>query len=108
MAGTFPSPQAVVAVNVPSSASVAVAAVNPSRIGLYVFNPGTVAIWVCPFLSNNGQPLAAAVGAAGSIIIQPQQGFMFGPPGFPPFTQGMNAIAASGTTNPISLWEYYQ
>jgi hypothetical protein len=107
MAGTFPSPQAAVAVNVPSSASVAVVPANPSRVGLYVFNPGTVAIWVCPFLSNNGLPLVAAVGAAGSLIIQPQQGFMFGPPSFPPFTQGMNAIAASGTTNPLSIWEWY-
>jgi hypothetical protein len=33
---------------------------------------------------------------------------MFGPPGFLPFTQGMNAIAATGTTNPLTLWEHYQ
>jgi hypothetical protein len=107
MAGTFPSPQAAVAVNVPAANSVTVVPANPSRAGLYVFNPGTVAIWVCPSLSNNGLPLAAAVAGSGSIPIQPQQGIMFGAPGMPPFTQGMNAIAASGTTNPITLWEHY-
>jgi hypothetical protein len=47
------------------------------------------------------------VAGSGSIPIQPQQGYMFGPPSFPPFTQGMNAIAASGTTNPITIWEFY-
>jgi hypothetical protein len=108
MAGTFPSPQAAVAVNVPAANSVTVVPANPSRVGLYVFNPGAVVLWICPTLSNNGQPLAAVVGGAGSIIIQPQQGYMFGPPGFPPFTQGMNAIAANGTTNPLTIWEWYQ
>jgi hypothetical protein len=107
VAGTFPSPQAALAVNVPAANSVTVVSSNPSRAGLYVFNPGAVVIWVCPSLSNNGLPLAAAVAGSGSIPIQPQQGYMFGPPSFPPFTQGMNAIAASGTTNPISIWEFY-
>jgi hypothetical protein len=107
MAGTFPSPQAAVAVNVPAANSVTVVPANPSRAGLYVFNPGTVALWICPTLSNNGLPLAALVGGAGSIALQPQQGLMFGYPGMPVFTQGMNAIAASGATNPLTIWEFY-
>jgi hypothetical protein len=107
MAGTFPSPQAALAINVPNTGSVTVISSNPSRAGFYIFNPGAVVIWVCPTLSNNGLPLAAAVAGAGSIPIQPQQGIMFGAPGMPPFTQGMNAIAASGATNPLTLWEFY-
>jgi hypothetical protein len=107
MAGTYPSPQATVSVSV-GTVSVLVVPLNLSRSGLYVFNPGAVVLWICPITTNNGLPLAASVGGAGSIAVQPQQGLIFGGSGLPHFTNGMNAIAASGGSNPITCWEYFQ
>ena len=83
------------------AASVVVAPPNPHRAGLYVFNPSnTVSLWVAP----EGTP--AVVGGAGSIVIEPGQGLMFGPPGMPRWASGMNAVAPSGAGNPISILEY--
>jgi hypothetical protein len=81
-------------------ASVVVAPPNAHRAGLYVFNPSnTVPLWVAPAGTQ------AAVSGAGSIVIQPGQGMMFGPPSMPPWTNGMSAIA-SGDGGPISVLEY--
>jgi hypothetical protein len=99
---TYPSPAALTAPTV-SNASVAVTGVNLQRAGLYVFNPsGTITLWVAP------TGIAAAVNGAGSIAIQPLQGVMFGPPGMPPWTTGMNAVASSAGANVIVILEFYR
>lgn len=102
MGTTQPSPNALSTSTV-SNSSVAVAQVNPQRLGLYVFNPSaSITLWVSP------TGVAAAVNGAGSVAIQPLQGVMFGPPNTPPWTNGMNAIASSAGSNVIVILEYYQ
>ena len=101
---TVPSPANIVASIGP--ASTVVVGANLTRMGLFVFNPSGVVIWVCPSTTNTGQAQAAVVGGAGSIPIQPQQGLMLGGSAMPPFTNGLNAISASGT-NPLTVWEFY-
>jgi hypothetical protein len=99
---TYPSPNALSAPTV-SNSSVAVAAYNAQRAGLYVFNPSaTVTLWVSP------TGTAAVVNGAGSVAIQPLQGVMFGPPNTPPWTNGMSAIASAGGSNVIVILEYSQ
>ena len=99
MGTTYPSPAALPTPFV-SSGSVQVAFPNPQRSGLYVFNPSaTVSLYVLP------TGMAPAVGSG--IIIQPQQGVMFGPPNTPSWTAGMNAIAGSAGSNVIIVLEYY-
>src|SRR5580698_179687 len=101
MTTTYPSPNALSAPTV-SNSSVAVAAQNLQRAGLYVFNPSaTITLWVSP------SGIAATVNGAGSVAIQPLQGVMFGPPNTPPWTNGMNAIASSAGSNVIVILEYY-
>lgn len=101
MATTYPSPNALAPSTV-SNASVAVAAANLQRLGLYVFNPSaTVTLWVSPTGTT------AAVSGAGSIAIQPLQGVMFGPPYMPSWTNGMNAIASVAGANVIVILEFY-
>jgi hypothetical protein len=100
MPTTLPSPSALNPPQVGMS-SVQIAAVNPQRTGLYVFNPsGTVTLWVSP----DGTP--AAVNGAGSVAIQPLQGIFFGPPTMPSFTQAMNCISTATNSN-VTVWEYY-
>lgn len=102
MSSSVPSPSALAPSTV-SNASVAVAAFNTTRLGLYVFNPSaTVTLWVTP----TGTP--AIVNGAGSIAVQPLQGVMFGPPNMPSWTNGMNAIASSAGSNVIVILEFYQ
>lgn len=99
---TFPSPNGLSTPTV-SNSSVAVAAPNLQRAGLYVFNPSaTITLWVSP----TGMP--AVVNGAGSVAIQPLQGVMFGPPNTPPWTNGMSAIASSAGSNVIVILEYTQ
>jgi hypothetical protein len=99
---TYGSPNALSPPTV-SNSSIAVTGANPSRAGLYVFNPSaTVTLWISP------TGTAAAVNGAGSVAIQPLQGVMFGPPNTPPWTNGMNAIASAGGANVIVILEYYQ
>ena len=99
---TFPSPNGLSTPTV-SSTSIAVAAPNLQRAGLYVFNPSaSITLWVSPTGMN------AVVNGAGSVAIQPLQGVMFGPPNTPPWTNGMNAIASSAGSNVIVILEYYQ
>jgi hypothetical protein len=102
MGSTFPSPAALTTPNV-TNASVQVAAVNLSRLGLFVFNcSSAVTIWVSPL----GIP--AVVGGSGSIAVQPLQGIMLGPPGqMPPWVQGLNAIASAAGTNALTVLEFY-
>ena len=102
MASTYASPNALVTPNV-SNVSVAVATYNPSRAGLYVFNPSaSVTLWVTALGT------AAAVLGAGCVAVQPQQGIFFGPPSMPQWTNGMNAIASSAGSNVICVLEFYQ
>ena len=99
---TQPSPKALTPPTV-SNASVQVAAANPQRAGLYVFNPSaTITLWVAP------DNVAAVVNGAGSVAIQPLQGVMFGAPNTPPWTNAMQAIASSAGANIIGIHEYYQ
>lgn len=99
---TYPSPNALQPSTV-SNASVQVAAVNPQRAALYIFNPSaSVTLWVSPL------GIAAAVLGAGSVAVQPQQGLTFGPPNTPPWTNGMNAIADTAGANVIVILEFYQ
>jgi hypothetical protein len=106
MGTTFPSPSALAAPTV-SNVNVQVAANNPQRAGLYVFNPSsTVTLWVTP-QSPSSPTTPAVANGAGSITIQPLQGVMFGPPNTPAWTNGMNAIASAGGTNVIVVLEFY-
>ena len=107
MPTTLPSP-VVVSALVGSSASVQVMPVNLTRQGLYVFNASAVVIWVCPATTGAGAPVAAAVNGAGSVAIPSQQGLTLAPRTTPQFTNALNAIAASGSNNPLSIWEFYQ
>ena len=100
MSTTNPSPNALTAPFV-SNSSVLVTGSNLTRAGLYVFNPSaTITLWVSPL----GTP--ATVNGAFSVTIQPLQGVMFGPPGMPSWTNGMNAIASSAGNNVIAILEY--
>lgn len=102
MSSTYPSPNALPTPTV-STASVAVATINPQRAGLQVWNPSaTVTLWVAP------TGIAAAVNGAGSVPIQPLQGVMFGAPNSPRWTNGMSAIADTAGANVIVILEYYQ
>jgi hypothetical protein len=95
--------QAPVALSAPKvgAASVVVAPPSPARRGLYVSNPNaSVTLWVSPTGTS------AVVNGAGSIAIQPLQGVMFGPPNTPSWSNGMNAVATSGSNNAISILEY--
>ncbi len=99
---TYPSPNGLSTPTV-SNASVAVAAANLQRAGLYVFNPSaTITLWVSP------TGMAAVVNGAGSVAVQPLQGVMFGPPNTPPWTQGMNCIASSAGSNVVVILEFTQ
>lgn len=101
MGTTNPSPTALTTPNV-TNASVSVAGANPTRAGLYVFNPNAaVTLWVSP------TGTAAAVNGAGSISIAAGTGIMFGPPSQPAWDNGMNAIASSAGTNAITILEFY-
>ena len=97
---TYPSPNQLVTPTV-SNASIAVAAINLQRAGLYVFNPsGTVTLYVTPL----GTPAVVGAGTA----IQPLQGVMFGTPNMPPWTNGMNSIASAPGANGIVILEFTQ
>lgn len=97
----IPSPTALVTPAV-GTVSVQVAAFNPPRIGLFVYNPSqAVTLWVAP------SGTAAAVGGAGSIAIEPRQGKNLGPPDGPAWTNGLNAIADTAGANAITILEYH-
>jgi hypothetical protein len=99
---TYPSPNALPTPLV-GTVSITVAAPNPQRAGLYVFNPSAAnTLWVAP------TGTVAAVNGVGSVAIQPLQGQMFGPPNTPVWTNGMTAVASAGASNVIGLLEFYQ
>lgn len=98
----YPSPRPLTTPDV-SSASVQVCAFNPARIGLLVYNPSdAVTLWVAPL------EIAAAVGGAGSIAVEPRQAKQLGPPDAPVWSNGMNAIASVVGANKITILEFYQ
>jgi hypothetical protein len=102
---------AAIGVTVPAS-SIQVIGANPNRTGLYIFNPSSVVIWVCPAhgVQSPGSPggahFPAVVSGAGCISIAAGTGMMLGPPTLGEFTQALNAISTTGS-NPLSLWEFY-
>jgi hypothetical protein len=100
MASTNPSPNAL-ATPLVSSTSVEVATANPTRLGLYVFNPSaTITLWVTALGTT------AVVNGSGCLAVQPQQGLFFGPPNMPQWTNGLNAIASSAGSNVICVFEF--
>jgi hypothetical protein len=100
MGTTYPSPAALVTPFV-SNASIQVAPPNLQRRALYVFNPSsTITLAV--------MPTGTVAAIANGIIIQPQQGMIFGPPNTESWTAGMNAIASSAGSNVIVILEFYQ
>ena len=100
MASTNPSPNALPTSTV-SNVSVQVASTNPTRSGLYVFNPSaSVTLWVTALWTT------AMVNGTGCVAVQPLQGVFFGPPNMPQWTSGMNAIASSAGANTICVLEF--
>ena len=81
--------------------STQIIAQNLARRGLFIGNPGSVNILICPALDGNGNPLAA--GGAGSLPLTPGQWLSFGPD--TACTTAWNAAAASGSGNPVTVWE---
>lgn len=77
-----------------------VTANTTTRAGLLFHNPGTVNIYICPSLDNNG--LALAAGGAGSFLLTPGQSL----PLVGLCSAAFNAVAASGSGNPVTAWEY--
>ena len=95
---TQPSPSALATPSVAQS-SVQIAGPNPSRAGLYVFNPhGTATLWIAP------TGTVAAANGAGSVAVQPLQGMLFIDQ---PYINGLNAVYDTGT-NPVTVWEFYE
>jgi hypothetical protein len=84
-----------------AAASLAAIGANAQRRGITFHNPGAVNLAVCP--SN----LVAAIGA-GSIILLPGQTrtYMAKPKSRIRVNCGWNAIAASGTNNPLTVLEH--
>lgn len=80
---------------------------NPTRKGLMFFNASLVAIAVCPSMAVDTAgllvPLAAGINGAGSLTLQPT-GFVILDE-FEP-TSAWNGIAASGTDNALTVWEF--
>ena len=105
MGTTYPSPSAIITPFV-SNSVVQVAPPNLQRVALYVFNPSpTVSLYILPLPLQVGG-LLPSVG--NGIIVQPQQYLWFGSPQYPPWTQGLNAIASSAGNNVIVVLEFYQ
>lgn len=80
--------------------SVQIVGQNLTRAGITFANPGTVTVYVCPALDNNGNAVSA--GGAGSIPIAPGTYFsLVGQCGC-----AWNAAAASGSNNPFTVLEF--
>lgn len=81
------------------TASTAVIGPSASRRGLMFFNPGTVVLYICP--ANQ----AAVIGQG--IPIFPGGGplDMLGDGKLIAYNSGWNAIAASGSNNPLTILE---
>ena len=94
MAGTAKLPRTVVTPGIGTS-SVLVCPANPTRTALFVFNPGTIQLSIC------ADDTTAVSNGAGSITLLPQTGIELDG-----WTAGINAIAASGSNNPVTIHEY--
>lgn len=72
---------------------------NPNqRKAIFVYNPNaSVVIAIAPLGTT------ASINGAGSVTLQPAQGITLEQP---LFTNGLNAIAASGSGNSITIWQY--
>lgn len=99
------SPNAAPTVSI-GAASIQVLAENMQRQGRVIFhNPNYAAnvnLWICPQKDLNGTAVAAAVGGPGSMLLVPGDRLIIEAP----CTSGFNAIAESGTTNKITIWEF--
>lgn len=74
---------------------------NPVRRGITFHNPGSVEVAVCP--AN----LSAVIGAGGIILLPGQsKTFMARPRSRVRVNCGWNAIAASGSNNPLTILEH--
>lgn len=84
-----------------ATGSAAAIGANPQRRGITFHNPGTVELAVCP--AN----LAAAIGA-GSFILLPGQTrtYLAKPKSRVRVNCGWNAIAQSGSNNPLTILEH--
>lgn len=83
-----------------TSSTTVVTANTTTRAGLMFHNPGTVDLFICPSVDNAG--LALAAGGAGSFRLTPGQSLpLVGLCG-----GAFNAAAASGSNNPVTVWEY--
>ncbi len=101
--GTLATPLVIPTPNIGSSVSVLVVPPNPTRVQLYIFNIGPNTIWVSPITNNQLVSVVAAAAVEGSVPLTVNTGNFF-----PGFTTGMQAIAASGATNALTIWEYSQ
>lgn len=102
MPTSVPSPNVIATPNVTNTAAVQVIAANVTRAGLVVFNPNASNdLWVAPTGTT------PAVNGAGSFKIATLSAQIFGPPNQPVWTNGMNAIASAGSTNVITIYEFY-
>lgn len=77
--------------------SIQLVAPNANRRYLLIENVGTVNIGI------SLQPTAAALGSAGTFTLVPTGSLVF-ETNFVA-TNGFNVIAASGSNNPVSVWE---
>jgi hypothetical protein len=94
---TRQNPNTFVAPLVGNVTPVQIAPDNFARVTLSVYNPGSVVIALFG-LDVTGNP---GVGGAGTFTLLPGVGI-----NFDGWTRGMQAIAASGTNNPLTIWEY--
>lgn len=94
MASTAKLPRTTAAL-VGSVASTLCISQNLTRASLFVFNPGSVAVFI------SADDIAAQVNGAGSILLNPGVGIELDG-----WTAGLNAIAQSGSNNPLTIHEY--
>jgi hypothetical protein len=79
------------------TSSIQLIATNPDRHYLIIENVSSVNIGI------SIQPTAAAIGTAGTVTLVPNGSIVF-EANFAA-TNGFNVIAASGSNNPVTVWE---
>jgi len=90
-------PQPITAITpLVGTAVVQVISSNASRLGLFVYNPGTVTLALC-----GPEIVAPTVGGTGTLSLTPGQGIQLDE-----WTAALFAIAASGVSNPITVMEF--
>jgi hypothetical protein len=89
------------------TASVQILPQNPTRLGIVFYNPGPNTVAICPATNNQGLPLAAVIGGAGSMTLTPNNVTLMPPVPWADATatNAWNAIA-SGAATPFTVWEF--